>query len=753
MTHKALEARKAFLENAEPGLSGLFDSNLSMSEVMGNVESFIGSVSVPLGLIGPLTIDWSGEKESVFGAGATTEGALIASINRGCRAIASESVVTTEIQSKCMTRMPMFAFSNAEECARFVTWFWDNESEISAKAEEASNHAELLEFEIVQIDETAHVKFVYDTGDASGQNMTTACTWHACVWVFGEIKKAGIELVQFGIEGNGASDKKVSEGSIENGRGIRVESTVTLSDDTIKKFLRVDAQEMYEAYVRSERIAEHVGMVGFNSNVVNAIAAIFTATGQDIACVGESGTGILNLTRQNGSIRFELVLTNLVIGTVGGGTALPTQNAVLRMMGCAGTGKVERFASIIAGFSLALELSTLAAVVGGQFARAHQVFGRNKPKNWLVRSEFDQKFVKPIIEPYVEGVIQSIDFNAQARLDNGILTDLSAKVVRKMVGFTPMTVHLQNGDMLSVLAKSKALDSEIIKGIHYMASQIDTTLADKILATANYLEYRDCHLKEIEVFRFLDKRRFNHMPRFYGSKIDEEREVYLLFEEMLNHDSLTHFNSELSPESWTKTEVVKVVDALVEFQELSLKAGLSQELFHVAELGEGELFHLYTDLLNQCKVDRDQGFVNDLNHVFDLINQKDEVFGINVLCHNDFNPRNIAIRSSGELAIYDWELAFIGSPLRDMVEFLSFVVTDSWSDAQILEILELHRSKFSIIVAQDITFQQWSIEAKNALKFYIAGRVTFYLLGESMLNYGFSDRIFKASMRMLKVLS
>ena len=162
--------------------------------------------------------------------------------------------------------------------------------------------------------------------------------------------------------------------------------------------------------------------------------------------------------------------------------------------------------------------------------------------------------------------------------------------------------------------------------------------------------------------------------------------------------------------------MVKVVDALVEFQELSLKAGLSQELFHVAELGEGELFHLYTDLLNQCKVDRDQGFVNDLNHVFDLINQKDEVFGINVLCHNDFNPRNIAIRSSGELAIYDWELAFIGSPLRDMVEFLSFVVTDSWSDAQILEILELHRSKFSIIVAQDITFQQWSIEAKNALK-------------------------------------
>lgn len=211
-------------------MSGKFDNGLGMSDVMENIESFIGSVTIPLGLIGPLSMNWGGPQEPIFGAAATIEGALIVSINRGCRAIASETAIQTEVQSKCMTRMPMFAFRSAAECERFVNWFWANEKAICTKAEEASNHAELLEFEIVQIDETAHVKFVYDTGDASGQNMTTACTWHASEWTFKELKKQEIELVQFGIEGNGASDKKVSHQSIKEGRGIRVRASVELSD-------------------------------------------------------------------------------------------------------------------------------------------------------------------------------------------------------------------------------------------------------------------------------------------------------------------------------------------------------------------------------------------------------------------------------------------------------------------------------------------------------------------------------------------
>ena len=354
---------------------------------------------------------------------------------------------------------------------------------------------------------------------------------------------------------------------------------------------------MYDAYVRSEKIAEHVGMIAFNINVVNAIAAIFTATGQDIACVGESSTGFWTLTRLKDSIRFEVLLTNLIVGTVGGGTALPAQNSALRLMDCAGTDKVARFASVIAGFTLALELSTFAALAGGQFARAHQVFGRNKSKNWLVRSEFDQRFVKPILQPWIEEDIVEIDFSSQARLDNGILTDLSSKLIKKMVGFIPMTARTEKGKSLSILAKSKALDSEIMKGVHYMASHVDTGLADAILAHSTYLEYAGSHIKEIEVFEYLSNAGFTHMPKYYGSKISPDREIYVLFQELLRPPNLSHYNTELSPDSWSMNDTKAVINALVDFQLLTISEASRQNLPNVQSIDSNALSDLYIRLL------------------------------------------------------------------------------------------------------------------------------------------------------------
>lgn len=627
-----------------------------------------------------------------------------------------------------------------------MQWFWENEQAIRLKAEEASNHAELLEFEIVQIDDTAHVKFVFDTGDASGQNMTTACMWHASEWIFKELKKAEIELIQFGIEGNGASDKKVSQSSIEDGRGIRVLASVKPSDKAIRKFLRADAQEMYDAYVRSLKIAEHAGMIAFNINVVNAVASIFAATGQDLACVGESSTGCLSLTQLEGAIRFEVLMTNLVVGTVDGGTALPAQNAALRLMNCDGSGKVVRFASIIAGYALALELSTFAAVVGGRFTRAHQVFGRNKPKNWLVRSEFDERFVRPLLRQQVPDEILEIDFASQAKMDNGILTDLSSKVVKKMLGFVPMNVHTNEGDY-AVLAKSKALDSEIMKGIHYMASQVDIGLADAILANSNELEYAGSHMKEIEVFAFLSKAGFKHMPKYYGAKVSKERELYVLLQELL----VTHYNTELAPELWSKGDVKKVVNALVDFQVLSIADEAKATLPNVQSINEKALRELRLAMLEQCEMEAETVSIQDVDWLLSNVDSLIEVSLVNVLVHNDFNPRNIAIKKGGDVAIYDWELSVIGSPLHDLVEFLSFVITDDWSDDEILEVMAYHKSRLEDTAAMQFDQLLWNDGVKQSLIQFLVGRVTFCLLGESMLNYVFSCRVFKAGMRMIKL--
>lgn len=143
--------------------------------------------------------------------------------------------------------------------------------------------------------------------------------------------------------------------------------------------------------------------------------------------------------------------------------------------------------------------------------------------------------------------------------------------------------------------------------------------------------------------------------------------------------------------------------------------------------------------------------MEDVNWVIYNINNKIEVSDINVLVHNYFNSRNIDIRLGGEVTIYDWELAVTGSPLRDLVELPSFVITDDWSNEQILEMVASHKSRLEKATGRVFEEDKWSNELRQSLIQFIAGRASFYLLGESMLNYGFSQRIFKSAMRMIKM--
>ena len=110
------------------------------------------------------------------------------------------------------------------------------------------------------------------------------------------------------------------------------------------------------------------------------MAGIFAATGQDLGAVPESSQANIGISlRQNGApgIRAEVVFPSLVVGTVGGGTGLPTQRESLQIMDCEGAGKAGRLAQIIAAFSLAQDLSIMGALVSNEFTQAHINFARN----------------------------------------------------------------------------------------------------------------------------------------------------------------------------------------------------------------------------------------------------------------------------------------------------------------------------------------------------------------------------------------
>ncbi|WP_326701129.1 hydroxymethylglutaryl-CoA reductase [Streptomyces sp. NBC_01754] len=361
-------------------LDSLQHTRLDADKLTGNIEGLVGAVEIPVGVAGPLLFRGTNVQGEVYAPMATTEGALVSSATRGALAVTMAGGADTHVVSQAMTRAPVFAFSRLAGAGRFASAVLQHLGDLRTAVRQVSGHAVLLSIEPVVLGRTVHLRFRYTTGDAAGQNMTTACTWHACQWILEQSHLvADDELESFMIEGNTSGDKKASAQAVAEGRGIRVAADCLLPTGVVERVLRTTPDELVTGYQHITAGAVHSGVLGSHANTANIVAAIFAATGQDIACVHESGVGQFILERTPEGVYASMTLPGLALGTVGGGTHLPTQHELLEMMGCTGQGSAARLAEIIAGFALALDLSTVSAAVSGHFASAHERLGRNRP--------------------------------------------------------------------------------------------------------------------------------------------------------------------------------------------------------------------------------------------------------------------------------------------------------------------------------------------------------------------------------------
>lgn len=746
----AIDSRLEFLEKEGKQLTHLVKHNLSVPDIDKNIESFIGSVEIPLGIVGPLLFSENETYENVYTAAGTLEGALVASMNRGARAISMSGGFEATVKHKRMLRAPMFLFASEEHALLFEKWMQKHFNLIKEEAQNHSNHAQLLHIDTHILGSDVHACFMYTTGDASGQNMTTTCTWHATLWIVERFQKeSGIAIEHFVLEGNYASDKKISEYTIANGRGVHVTASAVLKDIVIQKVLRTTARDLLHIYSHAEQSASHSGMVGFNINIANAIAAIFVATGQDLASIHESSHGWLRLTEHEEGLMVQVEITNLVIGSVGGGTHLPKQREALELLGCYGTGKVERFAKLIAGFALSLEISTLSAMVSGAFAKAHEKLGRNKPVQWLTKSELTSSFVKQCL---VQNDLLSAEFNSKENIDNGIITEITNKVTSKLIGFHPVRLMYADKEV-SAIVKSKALDIEVVKGLHVLAGCIDSRLADLLSAHKENLEYWGCHRKELAIYEALHKHGFTCIPQYFGNCINESREIYLLFMERLNSAELQHINSQKTPEVWTSVQIENSIRCISEVHKLFLQEEIRNAM-PVEKFFIEKSIELYRHFVKLMQQDADSQWKLVLTEMlasfFDDMDAKPENIPLTII-HNDFNSRNIAIRSKHDMpCIYDWELAVVNIPHRDIVEFLSFVLPEEFSKDVLMKYLNYHFTQFSDIVT--CSKEEWFEGYLYSLKEFLLTRVSFYEVAGIQAKYAFSERVFKVAMRMVELL-
>ena len=757
MNQTAFELRMKYLESLSKDIGKHVNSEtIALSQVQNNIESFIGTIEIPLGLIGPILFnDKNKTPEWVHAAIATTEGALAASMNRGSKAISECGGFKAHIVHQKMLRTPMFTFQSMQEALEFDVWIKNNFKQIKKITQKHSNYANLHEINSVIVGKIIHLKFIYSTGDASGQNMTTSCTWNACLWIEENFQKqAEIEILHFVIDGNGSSDKKVSYYALQNGRGTYAISECFLTHEVIEKTLRTNAEDMFRSFNHSMAISRLDGMIGYNINVANTIAGIFGATGQDLASIHESSTAVLQMEKTTTGLYVSLTLPNLVVGTVGGGTHLPVASKILELMDCKGAGKVARFAKLISGYALALEISTLAAIVSGQFARAHQKLGRNKPVKWLLTSEINEAFIKANI-PYFKEKIISVTFIDRGKLDNGILTELTSKVSKKVIGFVQAEIKTISGETHPILLKSKALGAELLEGLRFMASNVNVALADTINRYKHLLEYKDSHLKEIAVYEALNEIAYPFMPRLYGTVNRSKREIHLLIMERLVCEKMDVFNAEDTPEKWDVPTLKNIIGSIHLVHASFLEN--NNRIPKIEELNYMELIELYQVFIDLNRKDYDyfeldNRFEEMNNFIANWEQNGAKPRGKLTLIHNDFNPRNVGVRKNGNPCIYDWELAIYGVPQRDIFEFLAFSLQSEINESDLLNLLKHDYNLVKSINDKGYNWNDYIYDFELSGQLFLVSRVNFYLTGSTLVNYSFIERVFKTSFSILDAI-
>jgi hydroxymethylglutaryl-CoA reductase (NADPH) len=373
---QAAQTRREFLtQHSGTSLDHVAAFSFDPETTRGNIENLIGAAQVPIGVAGPLLINGEHATGEFYVPLATTEGALVASYNRGMRVIYESGGATVTISQDHMQRSPAFLFASARQARDFGLWVDETIEKIREVAESTTNVGKLKAITQFAVGPNLYLRFDYSTGDAAGQNMVSKATLAACTW----IKMNYPHTVDFILSGNIDTDKKHSHINTLLTRGKRVIAEVTTTTETLQRLVGVSPKDLFKARQISQAGAFLAGSANNGAHAANGLTALFIATGQDVANIAESHSGLLyTQLLDNGDYYWSITLPSVILATHGGGTGLATQRECLELLGCTGLGSAKKLAEIAAATVLAGEISLASAVLAGDWVTGHEQLGRNR---------------------------------------------------------------------------------------------------------------------------------------------------------------------------------------------------------------------------------------------------------------------------------------------------------------------------------------------------------------------------------------
>ncbi|KAH9694058.1 3-hydroxy-3-methylglutaryl-coenzyme A reductase 1 [Citrus sinensis] len=306
--------REALQKMTGRSLQGLPLDGFDYDSILGQCcEMPVGYVQIPVGIAGPLLLD--GFEYSV--PMATTEGCLVASTNRGCKAIYASGGAASMLLRDGMTRAPIVRFASAMRASELKFFLEDpnNFETLAVVFNRSSRFARLQHIQCSIAGKNLYIRFCCTTGDAMGMNMVSKGVQNVLDFLQNDFPDMDV----IGISGNFCSDKKPAAVNWIEGRGKSVVCEATIKEEVVTKVLKTNVATLVELNTLKNLAGSAVAgaLGGFNAHAANIVSAIFIATGQDPAQNVESSHCITMMEAINDGKDLHISVTMPSIEVIG----------------------------------------------------------------------------------------------------------------------------------------------------------------------------------------------------------------------------------------------------------------------------------------------------------------------------------------------------------------------------------------------------------------------------------------------------
>ncbi len=313
---------------------------------------------------------------------STYETGVYTCVNRGAKfSRLIEGGVKAYVTQDFMTRAPVVQAQDVAQALEISDYIENNLEELQKVAETTTRHGKALDIKPYRVGNDLYVRLLMHCDEASGHNMTT---------------KAGTVLVKYLIEkfaglqygsdsGNMCTDKKAAAINAISGRGKNVITEIIIAREICEQYLKTSPEALERLNIKKNLQGSIAAGSQFSANAhyANIIAAMYIATGQDIANIVEGSYGITQAkVTEKGDLYFTTTHPCLIVGTHGHGKNGESQIKSLELLSCLQKNKPngfnsQRLAAIIAAATAMGELSLLAdQTKNGRLMDAHQRFER-----------------------------------------------------------------------------------------------------------------------------------------------------------------------------------------------------------------------------------------------------------------------------------------------------------------------------------------------------------------------------------------